>query len=79
MRHPFRIVVVLVVAALGFAGYYFFLRSPKASAATDVSTATVQRGNLVATVNGSGNITSHRQASLLRRQRHGGGSARTGR
>jgi HlyD family secretion protein len=57
------VLIVGVVAALGVGAYMRFGAS-RTQAASDVSTATVQRGTLAATINAAGNVTAHQQADL---------------
>ncbi len=59
------ILVLLVVVAAG--GYFFYqqqVSAAKAAAAANLQTATINRGNLVATVSGAGNISAPQQTNL---------------
>ncbi len=59
-----RIIIIVGVIAAVSVGAYLRFRPQQASAATNVSTATVQRGTLAATVSTAGNVQAHQQADL---------------
>lgn len=61
-RTKILIVVVVMIAAAG--GVFLRFRPSQVAAATNVATATVQRGSLSATVNTAGNIQSHQSVDL---------------
>jgi len=63
-RKSVKIIVLLVVGVLVAGAVYLKLRPNQVAAATNVSTATVQRGSLTATVNSAGNIQTHQSADL---------------
>ena len=63
-RKSVKIIVLLVVGVLVAGAVYLKLRPNQVAAATNVSTATVQRGSLTATVNSAGNIQAHQSADL---------------
>ena len=63
-RKSVKIIVLLVVGVLVAGVVYLKLRPNQVVAATNVSTATVQRGSLTATVNSAGNIQAHQSADL---------------
>src|SRR5438270_212093 len=59
------LVITFILAVAALAGYYFYTNTGKASAATTTAqTATVGKGNLVATVASSGLVASASQVSL---------------
>ena len=59
------IVTAILAVVVAAAGYYFYTNNGKASAAsTPIQTATVSRGNLVATVTSSGPVASPSQVTL---------------
>jgi hypothetical protein len=54
-----NVVIVLVLLLVVLGGYYLYTNNNKASAAnTNVQTATITRGNLIATVNSAGPVTA---------------------
>ena len=67
-RKSVKIIVLLLVGVLVAGAVYLKLRPTQVAAAvaaaTNVSTATVQRGSLTATVNSAGNIQTHQSADL---------------
>jgi HlyD family secretion protein len=54
--------VLALIAVVGVGAYLAF--GTRRATATNLATATVERGTLVATVNAAGNITAHRQVAL---------------
>ena len=64
MRKPVRIVIIVAVIAVLAGGAYMKLRPAKAATATNLATATVQRGTLSATLAAAGNIQAHQTADL---------------
>ena len=60
-----KLVVIALLVAVVAAGYYFYANNGKASATTSpTQTATVTRGNLIATVASAGPVASASQVSL---------------
>lgn len=64
MKKFLKISVVLVVIAAVAVGVYVRLRSNSAAASTDVTTATVTRGTLTATISTAGNVQAHQAVDL---------------
>lgn len=64
MKKLVKITIIVVAIAAVSVGAYLRLRPGEAAAASNVSTATVQRGSLAATVNAAGNIQAHQAADL---------------
>ena len=64
-RRTIVIIVILLLLAAG-AGYYFYTNNARATAAATPATRTadVQRGNLIATVNGAGPVAARAQVML---------------
>jgi HlyD family secretion protein len=57
------IIIVVVVGAVGV-GLYLRFGASRAQGASNVSTATVERGTLAATISAAGNVTANQEADL---------------
>jgi HlyD family secretion protein len=58
------LVIVIVVAGVAIGAYFHFAARPAAAATTNLSTATVKRGTLIATVNAAGNVAAAQDVAL---------------
>ena len=57
-------VILIVLAGVGTVAYLRFAARPAAAATSNLPTATVQRGTLIATVNGAGNVNAAQAVAL---------------
>jgi len=58
------LVIVIVVAGAAAGAYFHFAARPATAATANLSTATVKRGTLIATVNAAGNVTAAQDVAL---------------